>query len=85
VVNLVDQANNKTKLFNYIVEFKRTNDGCSPTYRQLRDGCGISSTSVVTYWLGVLERDGLIERSTDEARAIRVVGAEWVYDRPMAD
>ena len=33
-----------------------------PTYRQLRNACGISSNSIVAYWLDRLEEDGLIIR-----------------------
>ena len=39
-------------------------DGCRipPTVREIGDACGISSTSLVSYYLDELELAGLIER-----------------------
>lgn len=48
--------------------------GYPPAMRNIRDGCGISSTSVVLYNLGRLQDKGFIHRDLENARAIRVAG-----------
>ena len=48
--------------------------GYPPAMRNIRDGCGISSTSVVLYNLDRLQHKGFIHRDLENARAIRVAG-----------
>ena len=43
-----------------------------PSLRDIGKGCGISSTSVVQYYVKVLERDGFIHRDHDVSRGITV-------------
>jgi len=43
-----------------------------PSFRDIGNGCGISSTSVVQYYVKVLERDGFIHRDHDVSRGITV-------------
>ena len=45
-----------------------------PSVREIKDGCGLSSTSVVDYNLKKLKAKGLIERETSVSRGIRLVG-----------
>jgi len=45
-----------------------------PTIREIGKSVGISSTSVVNYNLGVLEKQGLIERDKTVSRGIKLVG-----------
>ncbi len=45
-----------------------------PTIREIGKSVGISSTSVVNYNLGVLEKLGLIERDKTVSRGIKLVG-----------
>lgn len=53
--------------------------GYPPAIREIGDACGISSTSVVSYHLHRLARDGAIDLSGDGAsRAIRLRGARFV-------
>ncbi len=47
--------------------------GYAPSVRDIMDGLGASSTSVVNYRLRVLERLGHIERDRGIARGIRLV------------
>jgi SOS-response transcriptional repressor LexA len=73
------------KVYEFIVKFKGGHDGNSPTIREIGDACGISSTSVVVYWLIRLEDQGLIRRPEPPignryACKIEVVGGEWVLD-----
>lgn len=67
------------KLFNYIVAYKRAHDGNSPTLRQMMQGIGVNSTSVVHSHLRGLERAGLIRRVKDCPRSIQVIGGRWEW------
>jgi len=44
-----------------------------PTIRDIVKGCGISSTSVVDYNLGILEKEGYIRRHREVSRGIELV------------
>jgi repressor LexA len=60
-------------IFRFIREFIRDHD-YPPSIRDIQDGCGISSTSVVDYNLKALERLGFIRRDREVSRAIELVG-----------
>jgi SOS-response transcriptional repressor LexA len=69
-------------VYEFIIRYKRTHDGNSPTIREIGSGCGITSTSVVTYWLKKLETRSLILLPEDPgdkhpARRIEVIGGHW--------
>jgi repressor LexA len=58
--------------------------GYPPTIRDIATGCGISSTSVVTYNLNKLEQAGYIHRHSDISRGIKFLtpqqkGEKLVY------
>jgi repressor LexA len=61
----------QTHIFDYIKSFMVDN-GYPPTIRQIGEGVGISSTSVVNYNLNVLENTGLIARDRTVSRGIRL-------------
>ena len=46
-----------------------------PSIRDIQEGCGISSTSVVDYNLRKLEEKGFIKRDREVSRGIEVLGA----------
>ncbi|MCC7366446.1 MAG: repressor LexA [Dehalococcoidia bacterium] len=46
-----------------------------PSIRDIQDGCGISSTSVVDYNLRKLEEKGFIRRDREVSRGIEILGA----------
>lgn len=48
--------------------------GYPPTMREIGDSVGISSTSVVSYNLNVLERKGYLARDRDVSRGLRLIG-----------
>lgn len=66
-------------VYKFIVEFKRTHDGNSPTIREIGTACDVSSTAAVRYYLNGLVKCGLIKRSHEsgEPRMISVVGGMW--------
>lgn len=67
------------EVFQFIVTYKRSHDGNSPTLREIGDTFGLHSTSYIDYILKKLERNGLIELSRVRARQIVVVGGVWNY------
>lgn len=52
-----------------------------PSIREIMDGAGISSTSVVVYNIRALERAGLMRRSglSYDTRNLRLIGPECPY------
>lgn len=68
----------RDKVYDYIVEYKRTHDGNSPTLYEIVDNTPCSSTSHAKHHLLKLKKEGLIMLGNDKsARAIFVVGGEW--------
>jgi len=51
-----------------------------PSIREIGESCGISSTSVVNYYLDQLERTGHIERDRKISRGVRLTGATPLGD-----
>ena len=71
-----------------IVDFIRRfweGEGYPPTIRDILNGCGISSTSVVDYNLNVLEREGYIRRRREVSRGIDLVarGSQGAVQVPI--
>ncbi len=60
-------------IMKFIGDFMRRH-GYPPTIREIGAKVGISSTSVVNYNLGILEREGYIERDREISRGIRLPG-----------
>lgn len=54
--------------------------GYPPTIRQIGEAVGISSTSVVSYNLSVLQRKGYLTRDRDVSRGLRLVEDEDAED-----
>ncbi len=69
----------RLRIFDFIVQFKKEHDGNSPTNREIMDACKISSTSVVSYYLDLLVKAGLINRcgAPGASRMIEVAGGHW--------
>lgn len=69
-------------VFDFIVAYKRAQDGCAPSIREIMAACGIHSTSGAHRILHKLERQGKIELShrSGDTRSIRVVGGRWSFD-----
>ncbi len=60
----------------HIIDFVRrfwADRGYPPTIRDIVNGCGISSTSVVDYNLNILEREGYIRRHPEVSRGIELL------------
>jgi SOS-response transcriptional repressor LexA len=66
-------------IYNFIVEFKKANDGNSPSLRNICDALGINSTSLVQNRLFELEEEGKIVCNATIPRFINVVGGKWAF------
>ncbi len=65
------------EILNYIIEFKRKNNGLSPTMREMAEAFH-TSTSAINYYLSRLEALGAIEfYGNSKARSIMIPGSEW--------
>lgn len=74
----------RAKVLQFIIAYKTSHDGQSPSMREIGDGCGISSTSMVKYYLDALVLQGKIIRKlqdddTGKARNIHVPGGNWQF------
>jgi repressor LexA len=69
-------------ILSFIQDFIRKHD-YPPSIRDIQDGCGISSTSVVDYNLKALERLGHIHRDREVSRAIELVGRVRMHTVPV--
>jgi SOS-response transcriptional repressor LexA len=75
-------TNNKLErsenILRYVIDFKREHDGISPTIREIQEGTGISSSSLVKFYLDGLQERGVIQYIGDHmSRGIMVAGGEW--------
>lgn len=73
--NVQEGAN---RVFRYIVYYKMKHDGNSPSYREIMAGAGVSSSSMVSFYLDELVKAGRVRLSGEGAfRRIEVVGGRW--------
>lgn len=73
----------KARVYDFLIDYKRQNDGNTPVVRDIRDGAKTSTTSRVHQCLEGLEEDGLItirrtKTGTQTIRFISIVGATWL-------
>ena len=67
------------KILDFIQEYQRKYKH-PPSIREIGENCGISSTSVVNYYLDQLEKTGHIERDRKISRGLRVTGVNASAD-----
>lgn len=60
------------KILDFIQDYQRRSKH-PPSIREIGENCGISSTSVVNYYLDQLEKSGHIERDRKISRGLRVI------------
>jgi repressor LexA len=76
----------QTQILDFLREFLDEKD-YPPSIRDIQEGCGISSTSVVDYNLRKLEEKGMIRRDREVSRGIEILGArgrrQRVIDVPV--
>ena len=71
--------NDYSDVYNFLITYKRANDGNSPSIRQITDACGYKSTSAAHHALIRLQEAGKIKLLGDHgtSRLICIVGGFW--------
>ena len=67
------------RILDFLKDYQRTNK-YPPSIREIGEKTGISSTSVVNYYLDQLEKRGLIERDRKISRGVRLSGPNGSAD-----
>lgn len=70
------------QIFDTIRSF-RTENGCSPTVKEIGERVGIRSTNGVSKQLDTMERKGYLRRTTNRARSIQLVEQEQALELPV--
>lgn len=65
------KSNKKEIILNFIIKYQKEN-GYPPTVREMCKALNISSTSTVSYYLDMLENEGLIKKSANKNRALEI-------------
>ena len=74
----VGRRRKRDEVWCFLRSYMKANAGRPPTAREIQEGTGLSSLSVVFQSLGDLEREGLIRRGEfGKTRGIRIVGATY--------
>jgi len=71
--------NYKTRIFAFVVDYKRQYDGVSPTNKEIRDHIKCSSSDLIVA-LDSLIREGRLQRNPKQRNSLMVPGATWTYD-----
>lgn len=73
----IELSDRRSRIYTYIVNHKRTNDGLSPSIREISDALGLSLS--ITYGhLIALQRLGLISLLGNKERGIKIPGGVWM-------
>lgn len=67
-------------VFDFIVRYKKENDGNSPSITEIGAKFKINSKSHVMYILSRLHNYGLIRLESKAHRSIQVIGGKWIYE-----
>ena len=73
-----DLSSKQDQILEFLRSFIEDKD-YPPSIRDIQDGCGISSTSVVDYNLRKLEEKGFIRRDREVSRGIEILGSRASY------
>lgn len=74
----IDQGRYR-QVYKFLIEYKRENDGNTPTIREIAEALGFSSTSLSRHYLNGLDRIGLIRREKLKSRGVEIVGGYWGF------
>ena len=67
-----ERNNRRTQVLRYVEQFLREN-GYAPTCEEIRAAMHLSSKSHAAYYLGILERQGVIEKKPRSPRGLKLV------------
>lgn len=74
------RRNLTNRIFDFIVAYKRQNDGNSPTLREIGEQFNVSTSVVSSHLNKLIEAGKLAKPEFNSSRNIVVVGARWIYD-----
>lgn len=63
------------EIVGFVIEYKKSHNGNSPSYDEIMDACGVSSKSEVKRILGNMEAAGLLKRNG--RRSIEIPNSKW--------
>jgi len=66
------------EVYRFILAFKKSHNGNSPSMREILEGTGSASTSTVSKSIGKLVKLGYLKMDNSKARNISVPGSVWV-------
>jgi SOS-response transcriptional repressor LexA len=69
----------RKEILAFIKSYWRTN-GISPTFREIITGTSVTTTSVVSYHLDVLQEEGLLTYQKNTNRSIKPTGMRVVFE-----
>lgn len=64
-------------LYEFIIAFKRTHDGNTPSYAEMCEATGITSTGAIKGLIFILEAQGFLQSIDGRTRSMRVTGGQW--------
>lgn len=70
-------------VYSFIISYMLENS-LVPTYEEIREGCELSSKSMVSFYLDELVRQGLLSREAGQPRTIQVPGMLYVMSPGVA-
>lgn len=76
--------NMKETIFKFIIEYKTSHGGNSPTMKEIREWTGLVSNQSILNYLKLLEKDNKISMGKKETRSIKVIGGVWSYEEPRS-
>jgi len=69
------------RIFKFIIEYRKSHNGDSPTLREICVGANVSSTSVVAYYLDRFEYYGLVKLNGQlKMRNIHIPNSAWYFE-----
>lgn len=74
---ILEEKTTQQKIYDFLVKFI-TNNGYSPSVREIREAVGLKSTSSVYNHLIMLKMIGKIDIKENTSRAIRLIGYKLV-------
>ncbi len=69
-------------IIDFLIEYKKSHDGCSPTIRQITDAVGLKSHTTTWAHLRTLEKEGAVKcGKRGKPCSIELAGGLWSYAR----
>ena len=71
-------------IMDFLIEYKTSHDGCSPTIRQTTEAVGLKSHTTTWMHLRILEKEGVVRCGRrNKPCSIELAGGLWSYTRDI--